>query len=111
MPLHCPVPKLTTHHIHWVVFGINTFILLCDIKALQLLNMQASKKPCAYWSVEETLLMLDLLTAQSSRIGQSASFPQSVYTKVAKSLNTRKIGLMVSSKFQAVRYFLTLILH
>lgn len=108
MPPHFPVSKLTTHHIHWVVFGINTFILLCGIKALRLLNMQALKKPHTHWSVEEMLLMLDLLIAQSSRIGQLASFPQPVYAKVARSLNTDKTGPTVSSKF---RFFLIFILY
>ena len=111
MPPHFPVPKLTPHHIHRVVFGINAFVLLCGIKALQLLNMQAPKKPRTHWSVEETLLMLDLLIAQSSRIGQSASFPQPVYAEVARSLNTDKTGPMVSSKFQAVHFFLIFILY
>ncbi|KAG8215176.1 hypothetical protein J3R82DRAFT_8691 [Butyriboletus roseoflavus] len=75
-------------------------VLLCGIKALQLLNIQTLKKPCTHWSLEETHLMFDLLIAQSSKIGQLASFPQPVYAEVAKSLGANKTDSMVSSKFQ-----------
>ena len=106
-----PMPRFPTHYAHRTIIGVNAFVLLCGIKAFQLLTMQhepeAPKKPRTHWSVEETHLMLDLLIAQSSRIGQSATFPQSVYSEVARSLpSTNKTGTMVSSKFQTVRSFL-----
>lgn len=105
MPFHCAVYKLATHYIYQVVIPINTFVLLCSIQTLQLLSMHlASKKPCTYVLVEEIIWMLDLLITQSSGIGQSTSFPQPIYTEVAKSLNPRKT-LMVSFKFQMVLYF------
>jgi len=109
------MPRLPTHHAERAIIGINTFVLLCGIKTFQLLNMQpasepeAPKKPHTHWSVKETHLMLDLLIAQSSRMGQLASFPQPVYTKVARSLpSANKTSAMIFSKFQMVWFFLLL---
>ncbi|KAI9570906.1 hypothetical protein HD554DRAFT_2037105 [Boletus coccyginus] len=74
------MPRLLTHHAHHAIIGINVFVLLCGIKAFQLLNMQpkpeALKKFCTHWLVEETHLMLNLLITQSSQMRQLASFPQ-----------------------------------
>ncbi|KAI5985523.1 hypothetical protein EDD15DRAFT_2200612 [Pisolithus albus] len=97
-----PRPKLSIAHIHRLLLGLSAFIVLCGIKTLHMMNMQASKRTRAHWSVDETNRMLDLLIQNKARMGQAFTFPQSVYAEVAKQLGHDKNGTMVGSKWQSV---------
>ncbi|KAI5993287.1 hypothetical protein EDD15DRAFT_2196713 [Pisolithus albus] len=68
------------------------------------MNMQASKRTRAHWSVDETNRMLGLLIQNKVRMGQAFTFPQSVYAEVAKQLGHDKNGHITSSKKLGERY-------
>ncbi|KAG6376843.1 hypothetical protein JVT61DRAFT_865 [Boletus reticuloceps] len=92
---------LSLYHARRLVIGFNALIILCGLKTLQIMNVPG-KKTCTQWSIEDTDRMLDLLIDQKSRIGQTSTFPQSVYSEVARNLGDDKTGNAVSNKYQSV---------
>ncbi|KAI6160854.1 hypothetical protein EDD17DRAFT_1760034 [Pisolithus thermaeus] len=96
----CP---LSINHIHHLLLGFSAFIVLCGTKTLQIMNMQALKRTCAHWLIDETNQMLDLLIKNKARMGQVFSFPQSVYAEVANQLGPDKNSMMVGLKWQLLK--------
>ncbi|KAI6021353.1 hypothetical protein PISMIDRAFT_22062 [Pisolithus microcarpus 441] len=66
-----PRPKLSITHIHCVLLGLSAFIVLCGIKTLHIMNMQALKRTHAHWVYQQLKKTWRAISAYNSHSGCS----------------------------------------
>lgn len=96
---------LDRRDLHHLLLGFSSFIVLCSIKAVQLMqDDQLPEGRPLKWSEDEVHGMLDVLIEQKAKMGQASSFTLPTFNLVAKQLGTGKQASSYQTKFNAVRH-------
>jgi hypothetical protein len=89
-------------YLHNLLLGFLSFIVLCNIKAAQLMcQLEFKKGRRAHWNDNEIHHLIDLLK-RKLKMGQSGSFPIGVLAEVAHYLGAGKDATNIHTKFKAV---------
>ena len=100
---HPHLDHLDRPALHNLLLGFSSFVILCGIKALQIMQHQEPpKKNRVRWTDEEAEQMIDVLINHKAKMGQAASFGLPTFNIVAKQLGTTRQASSYLSKFNGV---------
>ena len=109
----------SNHHTHLnhptlpnFLLGFSSFVVLCGIKALQMMQHQQPSQPgrppripWQNFSNDKVFNMLNILIEQKLKMGQSSSFTLTTFNLVARQLGTGRPASSYQTKYNSVCCF------
>ena len=94
--------------LHNLLLGFSSFVVLCGIKALQVMQHQQPLQPDQpprrrqNFPDDEVFDMLNVLIEQKPKMGQASSFTLTTFNLVARQLSTGRPASSYQTKFNSV---------
>ena len=102
---HHPLDDTQTQ-IHDLLLGFSTFVVLCGIKSLKMMQQEVTMpkqtRLTNRWSDAEINELLDCLLTYKGKMAEPFNFTTTTLRQAAKALDSGRAESSVSSKFSAV---------